>query len=94
MAKPKGSPKSGGRKKGTPNVTTGITKAIIADLLQAYHQTNMMTSDFMALEPRDRLLIAEKLCQYIMPKMQSVSAEVNDQRSVTIEDRLRELSQK
>lgn len=46
----------------------------------------------MALEPKDRLAIAERLTQYVMPKMQAVSAEVNDQRNLTIEDRLRELS--
>lgn len=69
-----------------------MSKAVIADLLNTYSSSGLMSKDFMALEPKDRLAIAERLTQYVMPKMQAVSAEVNDQRNLTIEDRLRELS--
>ncbi len=92
MGRPKGSPKTGGRVKGTPNKATSMSKAVISDLLNTYSSSGLMSADFMALEPKDRMAIAERLAQYVMPKMQSVSAEVNDQRTLTIEDRLRELS--
>lgn len=92
MPKKKGDPKTGGRVKGTPNKATSMNKAVIADLLNTYSSSGLMSKDFMALEPKDRLAIAERLTQYVMPKMQAVSAEVNDQRNLTIEDRLRELS--
>ncbi|MBQ2703208.1 MAG: hypothetical protein IJF63_05050 [Alistipes sp.] len=92
MPKKKGDPKTGGRVKGTPNKATSMSKAVIADLLNTYSSSGLMSEDFMALEPKDRLAIAERLTQYVMPKMQAVSAEVNDQRNLTIEDRLRELS--
>lgn len=69
-----------------------MSKAVISDLLNTYSSSGLMSEDFMALEPKDRLAIAERLTQYVMPKMQAVSAEVNDQRNLTIEDRLRELS--
>lgn len=92
MPKKKGDPKTGGRVKGTPNKATSMSKAVIADLLNTYSSSGLMSKDFMALEPKDRLAIAERLTQYVMPKMQAVSAEVNDQRNLTIEDRLRELS--
>ena len=92
MPKKKGDPKTGGRVKGTPNKATSMSKAVISDLLNTYSSSGLMSEDFMALEPKDRLAIAERLTQYVMPKMQAVSAEVNDQRNLTIEDRLRELS--
>lgn len=69
-----------------------MSKTVISDLLNTYSSSGLMSADFMALEPKDRMAIAERLAQYVMPKMQSVSAEVNDQRTLTIEDRLRELS--
>lgn len=92
MPKKKGDPKTGGRVKGTPNKATSMSKAVISDLLNTYSSSGLMSKDFRALEPKDRLAIAERLTQYVMPKMQAVSAEVNDQRNLTIEDRLRELS--
>ena len=52
-----------------------------------------MTSDFMALHPKDRLVIAERLMQYTMPKMQATAIDLNTgDREKTIEDRLAELA--
>lgn len=86
--------KTGGRQKGSVNKTTAITKGVIADMLAKYKESGLMDSDFMQLESKDRLLIAEKLMQYVMPKIQSVDmnmmAEVKER---TIEDKLIELSQ-
>lgn len=85
--------KTGGRVKGTPNKTTSLSKRIIADLLSTYYDTGQMTEDFVALEPRDRLTIAEKLIQYVMPKMQATSIDLSDEaKTITIEAKLRELA--
>lgn len=86
--------KKGGRVKGTPNKTTAATKEIIANLLTEYSENGKMTMDFDALEPKDRLTIAEKLMQYVMPKIQSVAVDVGGGvKKITIEQELLELSQ-
>lgn len=85
--------KTGGRKKGTPNKATTLGKEVIVTLLADYSESGLMTSDFMALDPKDRLLIAEKLMQYTMPKMQSTAVDITaGDREKTIEERLAELA--
>ena len=85
--------KTGGRKKGTPNKATTLGKEVIVTLLADYSESGLMTSDFMALDPKDRLLIAEKLMQYTMPKMQSTAVDITAvDREKTIEERLAELA--
>ena len=85
--------KTGGRKKGTPNKSTKLGKEFIVSLLADYSESGLMTSDFMALDPKDRLIIAERLMQYTMPKMQATAIDLTtgDQEK-TIEDRLAELA--
>ena len=85
--------KTGGRTKGTPNKSTLLGKEVIVSLLADYADSGLMTSDFMALDPKDRLTIAEKLMQYTMPKMQSAAVDITSgDRGKTIEDRLAELA--
>jgi hypothetical protein len=52
-----------------------------------------MLADFTALEPKDRLAIAEKMMQYTMPKMQSTNVGITTEGKKTIEDTLIALSQ-
>lgn len=85
--------KTGGRKKGTPNKSTTLGKEGIVSLLSDYSISGLMTSDFMALDPKDRLVIAERLMQYTLPKMQATAIDLNTgDREKTIEDRLAELA--
>lgn len=85
--------KYGGRQAGTPNKVTSITKAAIAELLAEYQDSGKMRADFYALEDgKDRLYIAEKMMQYVMPKMQAVAFTEADEKTKTIEDTLIELS--
>ena len=85
--------KTGGRKKGTPNKSTTLGKEVIVSLLTDYSDSGLMTSDFMALDPKDRLVIAERLLQYTMPKMQSTAVDITaGDKGKTIEDRLAELA--
>lgn len=85
--------KTGGRKKGTPNKSTMLGKEVIVSLLSDYSQSGLMASDFMALDPKDRLVIAERLMQYYMPKMQATAIDLaTGEREKTIEDRLAELA--
>lgn len=85
--------KTGGRKKGTPNKSSVLGKEVIVSLLSDYSSSGLMTSDFMALDPEDRLVIAERLMQYTMPKMQATAIDLNTgDKEKTIEDRLAELA--
>lgn len=45
MAKPKGSPKTGGRKKGTPNKTTALLKDAILKAAEAHGKDGKGTDD-------------------------------------------------
>lgn len=85
--------KTGGRKAGTPNKTTAITKEAISKIIDEYNSSGLMQSDLMGLEPRDRLDIAVKLMSYVLPKVQSVALDVSGSISTkTIEDELTELA--
>ena len=85
--------KTGGRKKGTPNKSSVLGKEVIVSLLSDYSSSGLMTSDFMALDPKDRLVIAERLMQYTMPKMQATAIDLTTgEKEKTIEDRLAELA--
>ncbi|MBR5835226.1 MAG: hypothetical protein IKY66_03585 [Bacteroidales bacterium] len=86
--------KTGGRQKGTPNKITSDTKEAIANLLNNYAISGDMEKDFKAIKSgKDRLYVAEKFAQYIIPKQQAITAEVGvDVHEQTIEDRLVELS--
>lgn len=86
--------KTGGRQKGSVNKVTAMTKAVISDLLSDYQDSGLMGSDFLALEPKDRFQCAEKMMQYIMPKMQSTAVDFNNKATkITIEQQLRELAE-
>ena len=63
----------GGRTAGTPNKVTGTVKEWIASLIDKNRE--QMELDLAQLEPKDRLLILERLMQYVVPKQQAVGIE-------------------
>lgn len=80
MAAHKGHPKSGGRKKGTPNRTTSELKANIAALLDTYFaegNPDQLTArtDLRDMTPTDRIKAFIALASFVIPKQQSVSVE-------------------
>lgn len=82
-----------GRPPGVPNKVTTLNKIIINELLDDYQKSGLMSEDFLALEPRDRMAMAERLMQYVMPKMQSTSIDFKaEETTVTIEQKLKELA--
>lgn len=85
--------KAGGRQKNTPNKITSVTRQTISNLIAEYENSGLMFKDFKSLEPRDRLMVAEKFLNYTIPKMQAQALEVNvNGGNKTIEDTLAELS--
>ncbi len=75
MSRIKGTPKTGGRNKGTPNKVTGSLRNWIANVLN--NNRSQIESDLQQLEPKDRLQMLERLMQYVVPKQQAVSASID-----------------
>jgi predicted ATP-grasp superfamily ATP-dependent carboligase len=77
MGRKKGVKKTGGRGKGTPNKVTADLRTWVSELLD--NSREQLETDLGTLEPKDRLVILEKLMQYVIPKQQSVSVEAQIQ---------------
>ena len=84
--------KTGGRTKGTPNKTTRNQREILSEVTGEYYNSEDFKKDLESLEPKDRLLIMEKLTGYVVPKMQSTTIDATVETRKTIEDKLLELS--
>ena len=65
--------KTGGRVKGSVNVTTKELRSQIETILQGYFDK----LDFDQLRDQDKILLVSKLLPFVLPKLQSV--EVKDQ---------------
>lgn len=78
MSREKGSKKTGGRQKGTPNKVTASVKDWLSGLIDKNRK--QIEKDIKQLEPKERLQVLEKLMQYVIPKQQAVSADVNIER--------------
>lgn len=61
--------KTGGRKQGTPNKVTSTIRNWLVELIN--DNRDVIAEDFAQLEPKERLVMLEKLLPYIMPKVQS-----------------------
>lgn len=59
----------GGRAKGTPNRVTANVKDWISQVIDKNRR--QMERDLKALSPKDRLLMLEKLMQYVIPKQKT-----------------------
>ena len=84
--------KTGGRVKGIPNKTTKTQREILSEITRDYYNSKRFKDDLADIEPRDRLLIMEKLTGYVVPKMQSTTIDATVETRKTIEDKLLELS--
>lgn len=65
----------GGRAKGTPNKVTASTRAWLSDLLQKHRKK--FERDFKDLPADKRVQVYERLLQYVLPKQQTMSVDVD-----------------
>lgn len=85
-----------GRPKGTPNKVTIEMKTWLAGLIDKNRR--QIEKDLKKLEPKDRLVILERLMQYTVPKMQAVTAQIdlnnltNEQLDVVISELTKNLN--
>lgn len=75
MGRTAGTPKTGGREAGTPNKITGTLKEFVANLVDDNRE--QIVKDLIALKPKERLAVLERMMQYVLPKQQAVSAEMD-----------------
>ena len=55
-------------------------------MLTDYTNSETFLKDFAVLEPKERLMIAERLMNYVVPKMQSVAVEdANKEQKSTVD---------
>lgn len=84
-----------GRPKGTPNKITKSVRAFIVEVVNKNRR--QVIKDLKALAPKDRLIMIEKLLQYIVPKQQAQTIDITsltdeqitsviDEISINIED--------
>lgn len=73
MSRPKGTPKTGGRVKGTPNKVTSSLKEWISSLIDENRE--QIENDLKSLEPKERLQILSRFLEYIIPKAKTESEE-------------------
>ena len=64
-----------GRPKGTPNKVTADLRAKINEIVDK--QVDLINDDLEALEPKERLMIVEKLLSYCLPKLQAQSFDID-----------------
>lgn len=76
IGRPKGIPKTGGRQKGTPNRITKDVRAWLVDLISKNRR--QLERDLQELDPKDRVMMLERLMQYVIPKKQAVKPDLSD----------------
>lgn len=86
MARTKGTPKTGGRQKGTPNKTTAAVKNYITQVLSDYMQPGSedgtqptFEQDMAAMLPAERVRAMTQLAGYVIPKQQALSVSEQTQ---------------
>lgn len=75
MSRKKGTPKTGGRQAGTPNKITESLKEFVSDLLN--DNRDQIKEDLKVLRPKERITAYLSMMQYVLPKQQAVSADVD-----------------
>lgn len=84
--------KTGGRAPGTPNRVTSVARSAITSVLDDYYGSSLFKEDLAELEPKDRVAAMEKLAAYAVPKLQTTTLDVINDKKKTIEDTLAELA--
>ena len=68
---------STGRKKGSSNVVTGRIRSLWEDMM--VENIDQLKEDFQTLKPKERLELAVKVSQFILPKLQRQVMEIDQE---------------
>lgn len=83
--------KFGGRRPGAPNKTTKTVRTWLTELIDK--NRSRIEKDIKALEPKDRLLILEKLMSYTIPKMSSTQISIDQLSDNQLDQLIDEITQ-
>lgn len=92
--------KTGGRKAGTANKITKTVRESLRDAITGYfnginEKGYSLANDLMQIEePAGRLAIVAKFLPYVAPKLQSISFNNDEHRSLSVEKSFMELEEK
>lgn len=92
--------KTGGRKAGTTNKITKTVRESLSDAITGYfnginENGYSLANDLMQIkEPAGRLAIVAKFLPYVAPKLQSISFNNDERRSLSVEESFMELEEK
>ena len=92
--------KTGGRKAGTVNKITKTVRESLSDAITGYfnginEKGYSLANDLMQIEePAGRLAIVAKFLPYVAPKLQSISFNNDEHRSLSVEESFMELEEK
>lgn len=94
MPREKGTPKTGGRKAGTPNVVTKQAKELLSGFIgdEAEHFKSAMQEIYANDKPLFAALYI-KMLPYVMPKLNSVDVTSNNATKLSFEEQLRMMSE-
>ena len=62
--------KAGGRTAGVPNRVTADVRNMVKSIIE--ENMGQLQQDIASLSPKDRVMVMEKLLQYVIPKIQAV----------------------
>ncbi len=65
--------KTGGRQQGTPNKATKDLRQWITAFIEC--NTEQIEADWQQLDPKERIVMFEKLLKYTLPQLQNVSSK-------------------
>lgn len=71
----KGTTKTGGRQKGTPNKATATLREWVQAIIDDHRE--QIVEDLKVLSPRDRVQTLLKLLDYCVPKLQSINTKID-----------------
>jgi hypothetical protein len=84
MPQPKGSTGNPhGRPKGIPNKSTNDLRQWLTDFVQG--QRDQILADWQALEPKDRIIMFEKLMRFVLPTLQATTLQTDFERMTEAE---------
>lgn len=67
-----------GRPKGIPNKSTNELRQWISEFIEG--QREQIISDWQALEPKDRIIMFEKLMRFVLPTLQATTLQTDFER--------------
>lgn len=84
MPRAKGTPKTGGRKKGTPNKTTAQIKELVVQLVG--DNIEEFKNEFKTLETPEKISIIKNLLPYVIPRQTETKHTIDEQSVAAVKE--------